>query len=99
MIGCNCEEKCVIEWYHLKCINLYSIPTGDWTCNDCIENGELDLDGGTQFCTCLRTANFDELVRCSSTNCSVEWYHKSCIDIDRDQDSTEWLCESCIGVK
>eukprot|EP00112_Aurelia_sp_Birch-Aquarium-sp1_P002378 Seg1261.10 transcript_id=Seg1261.10/GoldUCD/mRNA.D3Y31 product="Chromatin modification-related protein png2" protein_id=Seg1261.10/GoldUCD/D3Y31 len=94
MIGCNCAESCLNEWYHLQCINLFSTPSGDWFCDDCIESGKAAEEEGSQCCTCLRTSNFDELIKCSSLRCPTKFYHKCCIDIERE-DVADWLCQLC----
>ena len=35
----ECEgSNCKINWYHLKCVKLKSIPDGAWICKDCISS-------------------------------------------------------------
>ena len=34
MIGCD-NDKCVIQWFHLDCLKITSIPKGKWFCPDC----------------------------------------------------------------
>ena len=34
MIACD-NTECKIEWFHQDCVELTSIPTGDWYCPDC----------------------------------------------------------------
>ena len=33
-IGCD-NSACTIEWFHLKCLKMVSIPKGQWYCPDC----------------------------------------------------------------
>ena len=33
MIGCD-NDKCVIQWFHLDCLKITSIPKGKWFCPD-----------------------------------------------------------------
>ncbi|AMD21541.1 HFL315Cp [Eremothecium sinecaudum] len=34
MVGCD-GENCQLEWFHLPCINLETLPKGKWYCDDC----------------------------------------------------------------
>lgn len=34
MIACD-KENCPIEWYHLDCVGLKTIPKGSWVCPQC----------------------------------------------------------------
>ena len=34
MLGCDNPSR-PIEWFHLKCLNLRTVPTGKWYCPDC----------------------------------------------------------------
>ena len=35
MIGCSAETLCTrFEWYHMRCVNIKSIPKGKWYCCD-----------------------------------------------------------------
>ncbi|AET40109.1 Pho23p Ecym_5350 [Eremothecium cymbalariae DBVPG len=34
MVGCD-GENCQLEWFHLSCINLETLPKGKWYCDDC----------------------------------------------------------------
>ena len=34
MIACD-NTECKIEWFHQDCVELISIPAGDWNCPDC----------------------------------------------------------------
>ena len=34
MIGCD-NNKCAIQWFHLDCLRITSIPKGKWFCPDC----------------------------------------------------------------
>ena len=34
MIGCD-NPSCPIEWFHMSCLNMESIPRGKWYCPDC----------------------------------------------------------------
>ena len=34
MIGCD-NPNCPIEWFHMECLNMESIPRGKWCCPDC----------------------------------------------------------------
>eukprot|EP00112_Aurelia_sp_Birch-Aquarium-sp1_P026720 Seg968.2 transcript_id=Seg968.2/GoldUCD/mRNA.D3Y31 product="Inhibitor of growth protein 4" protein_id=Seg968.2/GoldUCD/D3Y31 len=113
LIGCD-NKDCRIKWFHLCCVGIESadqVPSGAYICPRCQgddhwctcgnkeENGTSEQDGGAQYCTCLRSGNFDELVRCTSTNCADEWFHKCCINVDREEDFPDWICDSCIGKK
>ncbi|KAJ7449530.1 the Ing1 Phd finger in complex with A histone H3k4me3 peptide [Mycena latifolia] len=35
MIGCDAEEKCPYQWFHLECIGLQVSPDGPWFCGTC----------------------------------------------------------------
>ncbi|KAI5829288.1 hypothetical protein K523DRAFT_352679 [Schizophyllum commune Tattone D] len=35
MIGCENEEDCPRQWFHLSCVGLSEVPTGDWWCKEC----------------------------------------------------------------
>ena len=34
MIGCD-NPTCPVEWFHMGCVGLSSIPEGDWICTFC----------------------------------------------------------------
>ncbi|SCV05706.1 LANO_0H13388g1_1 [Lachancea nothofagi CBS 11611] len=34
MVGCD-GDSCILEWFHLPCIGLETLPKGKWYCNDC----------------------------------------------------------------
>ncbi|CEP63908.1 Pho23p LALA0_S09e05182g [Lachancea lanzarotensis] len=34
MVGCD-GDNCILEWFHLPCIGLETLPKGKWYCNDC----------------------------------------------------------------
>ena len=34
MIGCD-NEGCAIQWFHIDCLDLPEIPSGEWLCPDC----------------------------------------------------------------
>ncbi|SCU86203.1 LAMI_0D00870g1_1 [Lachancea mirantina] len=34
MVGCD-GENCVLEWFHLPCIGLETLPKGKWYCDNC----------------------------------------------------------------
>ncbi len=34
MIGCD-NSSCSIEWFHIDCLKIKSIPSGKWYCPDC----------------------------------------------------------------
>ena len=34
MIGCD-NPTCLIEWFHMGCVGLTSLPEGDWMCTFC----------------------------------------------------------------
>lgn len=34
MVGCD-GENCELEWFHLPCIGLETLPRGKWYCDDC----------------------------------------------------------------
>lgn len=36
MVGCD-GENCQLEWFHLPCIGLETLPKGKWYCNDCLK--------------------------------------------------------------
>ncbi|CDO95438.1 unnamed protein product [Kluyveromyces dobzhanskii CBS 2104] len=36
MVGCDGEE-CQLEWFHLPCIGLETLPKGKWYCDDCLK--------------------------------------------------------------
>ncbi|QEU59613.1 Pho23 [Kluyveromyces lactis] len=35
MVGCD-GENCQLEWFHLPCIGLETLPKGKWYCDDCL---------------------------------------------------------------
>ena len=37
MIGCD-NEKCSIGWFHIDCLKIQNIPSGNWYCPDCRKN-------------------------------------------------------------
>ncbi|SCV03714.1 LAME_0H12640g1_1 [Lachancea meyersii CBS 8951] len=37
MVGCD-GDNCILEWFHLPCIGLETLPKGKWYCNDCKRN-------------------------------------------------------------
>ena len=37
MIGCD-NEKCSIGWFHIDCLKIQNIPSGNWYCSDCRKN-------------------------------------------------------------
>lgn len=36
MVGCD-GQNCQLEWFHLPCIGLETLPRGKWYCDDCIK--------------------------------------------------------------
>lgn len=36
MVGCD-GENCQLEWFHLPCIGLETLPKGKWYCDDCLK--------------------------------------------------------------
>ena len=34
MIGCD-NDECKIEWFHLACLKIKTVPNGKWYCPDC----------------------------------------------------------------
>ena len=34
MICCD-DEECAIQWFHVDCLKITSIPKGKWYCPDC----------------------------------------------------------------
>lgn len=34
MVGCD-GDNCILEWFHLPCIGLETLPKGKWYCDDC----------------------------------------------------------------
>lgn len=34
MVGCD-GENCALEWFHLPCIGMETLPKGKWYCDDC----------------------------------------------------------------
>ena len=34
MIGCD-NDLCPIMWFHMHCLNIDSIPDGEWFCPNC----------------------------------------------------------------
>lgn len=36
------------------------------------------------------------MIRCDSTQCELEWYHKRCVDLDEEFETDEtWVCTEC----
>ncbi|GAA5872029.1 hypothetical protein JCM8547_006217 [Rhodosporidiobolus lusitaniae] len=44
MIACE-NEDCSREWFHLDCVGVSQAPEGEWYCNDCVK--ELNVDPKT----------------------------------------------------
>lgn len=42
MIACD-NPDCEIEWFHLSCINLQSIPKNKWYCKECVKKNNKIL--------------------------------------------------------
>ena len=40
MVGCD-GENCELEWFHLPCIGLATLPKGKWYCKDCLYKMKL----------------------------------------------------------
>lgn len=40
MVGCD-GEHCELEWFHLPCIGLATLPKGKWYCKDCLYKMKL----------------------------------------------------------
>lgn len=36
MIGCD-NPKCILEWYHYKCVGIDTAPVGNWYCPECVK--------------------------------------------------------------
>lgn len=43
MIKCD-NPYCEIEWFHLTCMNITSVPKGKWYCRDCKKNKSSGLN-------------------------------------------------------
>ena len=41
MVECS-NESCPTVWYHLKCAKLFGVPFGDWLCDECIDEIEVE---------------------------------------------------------
>jgi hypothetical protein len=34
LIGCD-SDTCKVEWFHIECVGLKEVPTGQWFCDEC----------------------------------------------------------------
>ena len=95
LIGCNCEDACKVEWYHLQCVGLYSVPVGDWFCDECVEAGDAPPFNGQKYCFCQRGSEFDTLVECTNSGCEIKFFHQCCIP-EEDFGLDDWICSACL---
>ena len=87
MILCA-AENCLNKWFHLKCVNLYRFPAGEWHCEEC--KAETDIE--REVCLCKASIN-DETITCKARKCKVSVFHKCCVkDI---QNKNDWFCPDC----
>ena len=46
MVGCD-NPTCTIEWFHVKCVGMTTIPEGEWICPPCSvlrkENNDMPM--------------------------------------------------------
>ena len=48
------------------------------------------------YCICKQSA-FRPMIGCDPSECSIEWYHFSCVGIVEEPED-EWYCNECIAM-
>lgn len=47
------------------------------------------------WCICQEVEGKGNMILCDSTQCTIGWYHKQCVDLDEDYSAHDWLCRQC----
>ncbi|KAG7530929.1 hypothetical protein FFLO_04707 [Filobasidium floriforme] len=56
--------------------------------------GDADADADTRlYCYCQKQS-YGEMIGCDDDGCQFEWFHLSCLLLDRPPEGT-WLCPDC----
>ena len=51
-----------------------------------------------RYCTCGQ-GEFGRMVGCDNENCSIGWFHFSCVGLDENlpvDSNLKWFCDACI---
>ncbi len=72
-----------------------SIPPS--ICYDVTTPVELDDESNQLWCYC-RKGEFGKMIFCENNNCSIQWFHTSCLKIKRVPKG-KWFCPSCHRIK
>lgn len=50
------------------------------------------------YCTC-RQKESAFMIRCDNEDCKFEWFHFTCLGIDKAPDTNKWYCADCLASK
>ena len=70
-------------------------------CNDNssvnVHSSDADSDGNQKlWCYCSRDDVYDNLIGCDNTECKIQWFHLSCVNLNQDQvPDGDWYCFDC----
>ena len=70
-------------------------------CNDNssvnVHSSDADSDGNQKlWCYCSRDDVYDNLIGCNNTECKIQWFHLSCVNLNQDQvPDGDWYCFDC----
>lgn len=59
----------------------------------CRKNDPENEKPELQYCICKRPS-FNPMIACDNTECEIEWYHYSCVNIKRAPEGS-WFCPQC----
>ena len=63
------------------------------------DSGDSDQDSNNEsrvFCKC-RQPNTVDMIGCDRKDCQYEWFHFTCVGIDRKKvPKGKWFCEDCV---
>ena len=90
MIECSRQDRCPIQWYHLRCANMKAAPAGEWLCDECIDDV---MHESISICFCDQKINLDDIVKCQNPLCEIGIFHKCCVVF---QDTDNWTCDVCL---
>ncbi|XP_071483013.1 uncharacterized protein [Diadema antillarum] len=93
MVMC-CSKTCRHAWFHLSCVGLQEAPDSDedWYCSQGCKDSDSYI-----YCFCHKKCQTGDegMVQCHlAEHCKKhEWYHKSCVDISKDDPvADKWYC-------
>lgn len=53
-------------------------------------------DASTPWCICRQPENGEKMVGCDNEDCSIEWFHFSCVGLEQSPgEEDKWFCETC----